>query len=122
MSGFRSPRVLGTLIALVVLAGCAAPAAAPKTGGAPGDQALGQGPAKRLVTIVETREPTSLEPSLQPQNREWSALASGFMARFVPGSNAPAPYLAEELPAVDKGTWKVLPDGRMETTYTIKPK
>src|SRR4051812_16924752 len=75
-------------------------------------------PTKRGVTIVETREPTSLEPSLQPQNREWSALGSGFLASFQ--SSGPVPYLAEELPSVEKGSWTVLPDDRMETTYTIK--
>jgi peptide/nickel transport system substrate-binding protein len=67
-----------------------------------------------------TREPTSLEPSLQPQNREWSALGTGFMSYFSPLQAGPVPYLAEELPTVEKGTWKILTDGRMETTYTIK--
>jgi len=33
----------------------------------------------------------------------------------------PQPYLAEALPQVNTETWRVLPDGRMETQYTLKP-
>ncbi|MPZ12824.1 MAG: hypothetical protein GEU73_00080 [Chloroflexi bacterium] len=31
------------------------------------------------------------------------------------------PVLAEDVPSVENGLWKVLPDGRMETTWRIKP-
>jgi peptide/nickel transport system substrate-binding protein len=31
------------------------------------------------------------------------------------------PVLAEALPQLDTDTWRVLPDGRMETTYRLKP-
>lgn len=31
------------------------------------------------------------------------------------------PQLAEAVPSVDNGLWKVFPDGRMETTWTIRP-
>lgn len=31
------------------------------------------------------------------------------------------PVLAEALPRIEDGSWKVLPDGRMETTWKIKP-
>jgi peptide/nickel transport system substrate-binding protein len=113
-------RLLGSLIVLGAIVGCAAPTAAPQTGGNASAQGARQTVAKRFVTIVETREPTSLEPSLQPQNREWSALGSGFLAYFKQGTSDPVPFLAEALPSVEKGTWKVLPDGRMETTYAIK--
>ena len=33
----------------------------------------------------------------------------------------PMPYLAESLPQLDSDTWKVFPDGTMETTYRLKP-
>jgi peptide/nickel transport system substrate-binding protein len=33
----------------------------------------------------------------------------------------PIPYLAESLPELNTGTWKVLPDGTMETIYRLKP-
>jgi peptide/nickel transport system substrate-binding protein len=31
------------------------------------------------------------------------------------------PYLAEALPQLNTGSWRVLPDGTMETTYTLRP-
>jgi peptide/nickel transport system substrate-binding protein len=77
-------------------------------------------PSRKAVVIATSREPRSLEPSLQPQNREWAALASGFLTYFSPLQQGPTPYLAEELPSTANGTWKVLPDGRMETTYNLK--
>jgi peptide/nickel transport system substrate-binding protein len=33
----------------------------------------------------------------------------------------PRPYLAEALPRLDSDSWRVLPDGRMQTTYRLKP-
>src|SRR3954451_1509499 len=33
----------------------------------------------------------------------------------------PMPYLAENLPQLDSDTWKVFPDGTMETIYRLKP-
>ncbi len=120
MTCFRVARLVGTLVVLVAVIGCGAPTSAPQPADGASSQGARQAPAKRSVTIVETREPTSLEPSLQPQNREWSALGSGFLASFKQGTSDPVPYLAEELPSIEKGTWRVLDDGRMETTYTLK--
>jgi peptide/nickel transport system substrate-binding protein len=34
--------------------------------------------------------------------------------------DAPTPVLAEEVPSLERGTWKVLDDGRMETTYRLR--
>jgi len=33
----------------------------------------------------------------------------------------PQPYLAEALPTLGSDTWRVFPDGRMETTYRLRP-
>src|SRR3989442_8652431 len=30
------------------------------------------------------------------------------------------PHLAEAVPTLENGLWKILPDGRMETTWTIR--
>ena len=37
------------------------------------------------------------------------------------GDGVRVPLLAEAVPTVDNGLWKVFPDGRMETTWKIKP-
>jgi peptide/nickel transport system substrate-binding protein len=40
---------------------------------------------------------------------------------IVDGKGTPRPYLAETLPELGTDTWKVLPDGTMETTYRLRP-
>lgn len=52
-------------------------------------------------------------------NRDFDALTNAFLAYLTPDQQ-PMPYLAEELPSIDKGTWRVFPDGRMETTYRLR--
>jgi peptide/nickel transport system substrate-binding protein len=39
----------------------------------------------------------------------------------VDGSGAPRPYLAETLPQLNTDSWRVFPDGRMETLYRLRP-
>jgi peptide/nickel transport system substrate-binding protein len=40
---------------------------------------------------------------------------------LVDAQGMPRPYLAERLPQLDTETWQVFPDGRMETTFVLKP-
>ncbi len=37
------------------------------------------------------------------------------------GSGTPQPILAEAVPSLENGLWKVFPDGRMETTWKLRP-
>ncbi|MEA2640173.1 MAG: peptide/nickel transport system substrate-binding protein [Chloroflexota bacterium] len=38
----------------------------------------------------------------------------------ITADGSPTPRLLAELPSFDKGTWRVLPDGKMETTYKLR--
>jgi peptide/nickel transport system substrate-binding protein len=106
------------LATLTLLASCAPPAPGGGVGaGAPGP--VGQPAPQKPIVIAFSIEPALLEPSLLPQNREFSALSSGFLTYFTPQQQA-MPYLAAEVPSVEKGTWKIVPDGRMQTTYTLR--
>src|SRR5688572_13171982 len=106
-----------TVIALIALmVGCGAPAKGPGDGDRSAGPATGAAPARRALLMAITREPNALEPSLQGMSREWAAIGTAFLSYFSPATQAAEPYLAAELPAIDKGTWKLLPDGRMETT------
>ncbi len=40
---------------------------------------------------------------------------------LIDGGGAAQPYLAEALPALNSDAWRVFPDGRMETTYKLRP-
>src|SRR2546427_8059743 len=39
---------------------------------------------------------------------------------YLDTENLRQPLLVEAIPTVDKGSWQVFPDGRMETTWRIK--
>ncbi len=113
--------VASLALTLVILLAACAPST-PSRGSAtnPASQAQpAEAPQKALVVAMSI-EPALLEPSLLPQNREYSGLSSGFLTYFTPNQQA-MPYLASEIPSVENGSWKVLPDGRMLTTYLIRP-
>ena len=40
---------------------------------------------------------------------------------YLDGAGKAVPYLAETLPSLDTESWRVLEDGRMETTYALRP-
>lgn len=78
----------------------------------------------RTVVVALNREPVGLA-AINP-------LASGFGANFparafnaylelVDDKAAGRPYLATALPQLNTDTWRVFPDGRMETRYQLKP-
>src|SRR5204863_8346741 len=110
-----SGTVFGLILVIAALAACApdrAPAAPPAGSSPQGGAAL---PPQKAIILAFSREPSVLEASLLPQPRDESALVTGFLAFFTP-QQQPMPYLAAELPSVERGTWQILPDGRMQAT------
>jgi peptide/nickel transport system substrate-binding protein len=122
--GVGNAVLLLALLALLVAA-CArsadtSPAALP--------QADGQTPppsarSRPLVMIAR-----SDVPSLGSKPLQGLGLTSGTAIRLFNAGFAladargnPYSYLAERLPQLNSDTWRVFPDGRMETTYRLKP-
>jgi peptide/nickel transport system substrate-binding protein len=52
--------------------------------------------------------------------RELGHLVNQYLAILRP-DGTPEPRLLAELPSVDRGTWKLNPDGTMEVTYKLRP-
>jgi peptide/nickel transport system substrate-binding protein len=77
---------------------------------------------KKALVIAFSTEPSRLDRGFSAGSgvNDWAAFLSGFLSYTNPDTSA-VPYLAAELPALDKGTWKLLPDGGMETTYRLNP-
>ncbi|HEY3115337.1 MAG TPA: ABC transporter substrate-binding protein [Chloroflexota bacterium] len=80
-------------------------------------------PARTFVTAVAT-EPKTLGARIIGQ----PAVALALTRRIVNADLALVdtqsnfhPYLAEALPRLNTDSWKVFPDGKMETTYRLKP-
>src|SRR5437899_5428319 len=108
-------------IALIVLLGCArtSPGSLPTEGGGIGQQVA---PVKKTITLATLEPVTALGP--------WDTSAkggvgptqeihtSGLVTSGVSG--APEARLASKLPSLQDGSILVLPDGRMQTTWTLR--
>jgi peptide/nickel transport system substrate-binding protein len=115
-------RLLGTAwIALAIgLAACAAPSSPQTT--------TAQAPEQQLSTPGRPLLATIYEPPALGGTRFSTFSAVGSYALLfgesLVGAEAgrrPVPRLVSELPSLDAGTWHVLPDNRMETTYRLRP-
>jgi peptide/nickel transport system substrate-binding protein len=74
-----------------------------------------------MFTGVET--PSYAEKALQlvPNPRAQGKELLNAKLAFLDENGLPFPVLAETLPQLNTDTWRVFPDGRMETTYRLKP-
>src|SRR5438094_4460151 len=114
-----SPRwtVLATLV--VLLAGCAPPA---PVGTPSPDGSVAVPHAKKRITVADLGIATVLNPDLGGSSTTGTIaeLISAGLVDFDP-SGTTSPQLAEATPTLENGLWKLLPDGRMETTWTLRP-
>ena len=119
----RSSTILVVLVALA--AGCASPSAPspsqPQTVAAP---ARVQAPKRVIASIMG--DPPGMShlkvapiigstPGLDALEELVHAGLTHFSAQGVA-----LPQLAEAVPSIENGTWRVLPDGRMETTWKLR--
>ncbi len=80
---------------------------------------------RTLVILAGAEVPTFAPKALQALGG--TARDSGTKAAlnaelvYLDERGLPHPYLAEAIPDLGSGTWQVFPDGRMETTYRLKP-
>ena len=107
-------------VMFLVVLGCG-PAATPRTTDAP-PASTGR-PGRTLVTAIRV-EPTTLASRLgQGGGATLSTtrrMFNAYLVLFDQRGNA-QPYLAAELPQLNGPSWTVFPDGRMETTYKLRP-
>lgn len=90
----------------------------------PADSAQNAGtrPSATLAILVK-KEPVAIAfggAGGVSQDQVKSALFTAGLAR-TDGREAPYPVLAESLPRLNTDTWQVFPDGRMQTTYRLRP-
>ncbi len=110
------------LIAVVLLAIACAPVTPERGADQPGSTAQR---ITRPLTMVAQVEPATLSVKVIQTT---GGLAIGATTRLFNATLAdydkhgvPQPYLVEALPQLNTDTWRVFPDGRMETTYRLKP-
>jgi len=103
-----------------------APSAAPRAADTPGSgTTVANAPTPRSSTLVIAIrvEPTSLNSRLQSPGVTLTTTRRLFNANLVifDQRGQPQPYLAAEMPQLQTDSWRVLPDGRMETSYKLQP-
>ena len=114
---------LGLLLAVALsLAACAAPAARLATDASPRGPERPAAPKRIVASIMD--EPPVLSSQLGPPSARGldavEELVHAGMAT-IDRQGMLRPQLAEAAPSIENGLWRVLPDGRMETTWRIKP-
>lgn len=111
--------ILAELVA-VLLAGCSPPA---PTGSASGDPASGQPPTTqpaRTLSIILRVEPVGMLEGADDRGVIHKALFDATLGGWD-HQGGTYPILAAMLPQLNTDTWRVFPDGRMETRFELKP-
>jgi peptide/nickel transport system substrate-binding protein len=117
----RSPSLLIAIVTSLLI-GCVGPQASPTAGSSPASQAS----VPRQLVIAIKGDPPTLSDKINssgaggvPGVSEVERLIAGALTvRDDKGVLRPSLAVAE--PTVENGLWKVLPDGRMEITWTIR--
>jgi len=111
--------LLVSCVPLLVAAGCAPGTTSPFS--APGPQSSGP---KRIVAAI-TGDPHTLYNKLNTNNavRGIDSVEKLVIAGLAIEDEQDRfrPQLAESVPSLDNGQWQLFPDGRMETTWRLRP-
>src|SRR2546429_3379 len=114
---------LAILATALLVTACAPPTRGTAPSAAGETRASAGVETQRTMVGALRLEPNSL--ALRPpretfSNVDHTRLFNADLAN-IDDTATPQPYLAEALPQLNTGTWKVFPDGRMETTYHLRP-
>ncbi len=102
----------------VLLAACGGPA--PQVSDA--SSAAAPATEARTLVMASNTEVQSLAPKmLGPTNPARTTRLFNAALALIDSQGAPRAYLAERLPQLNTDSWLVLPDGRMETTWKLRP-
>jgi len=115
-------RAMPVVLALL-LAACAQPGPSVQSGDERGAE-QGQAAAPRRTMVMAARvEPQGLANKLlisSNDTRSARRLLNAFLM-VTDDKGDTHPYLASALPRLDTDSWRVFPDGRMETAYALRP-
>ena len=114
------------VLATLVMA-CAAPAPAGGASARSEASSTGSQPTTKRIVAAIRGDPHTLGDAINAAGGGRVAgvqeveqlLNSGLGLIDIQGQNRP--LLAEQIPSLENGLWKLLPDGRMETTWKLRP-
>ena len=112
---------------IVAVLSLALAACAPASPGGQGPQGEGGGRATsgpKILVAAINEDPKNFWDGINGGGgsgvRQLGHVVNQYLA-VLDSAGIPHPRLLAELPSVDKGTWQVTPDGKMEVTYKIRP-
>lgn len=120
----HTPAVIFVLALLLVACAPTAPQARQESGQAAAEQ---PGSRPKRITAAIPSNPHTLSATIlaadnvTPQGVEAVDAMVSAGLQFVDHRGVAHPQLAEQVPTSDNGQWKLLPDGRMEITWRIRP-
>src|SRR5437588_4741329 len=115
------------LLVIAALSACAPPVPQSNTAGQGDSSAAAGSAARKMLTVGVQREPTDLGV-LFGQGTATTAGGAGSV-KLIPHDKLAVemdldtwkPQLAQALPSIDAGTWRVNADGSMDTTWKLRP-
>jgi ABC-type transport system substrate-binding protein len=120
----RSAVIRWVVVLPIIGLGACAPAA-PRPGGNAGQApaaGMPQATGPRTLTMAVRYEVPDLAPKrVAPSASQYTKRAFNAALALIDGKGARHPYVAEALPQLNTDSWRVFPDGRMETTYRLRP-
>jgi peptide/nickel transport system substrate-binding protein len=125
MTAFQVPALL--ICTLLLLTSCAP--GSPNSSGqspsqaAPSSQAAPRAVAQRTLQMVVPAEPAAATPRVDSSGGFSTDVSARLFAAglvYLDQGGVPHPYLAEAIPQLNTETWKVAPDGTMDTTYVLR--
>lgn len=111
--------VVFAAVAASMLTACAPAAGRPDAGGVASDQQPRQ---PRTLVFITRQEPDDMSMGGTAGTHDGTAIRL-FHGNLVmlDDRQAPFPYLAAALPQLNTDSWRVFPEGKMETIYRLKP-
>src|SRR3954467_8954915 len=107
------------VLCAIVAIGCANPAA-PAARSA--ESATAERAQPKTMIMVSNTEVQSLAPKMiGPTNPTRTTRLFNAALALIAAQGTPRPYLASELPELNTESWRVLPDGRMQTVWKLRP-
>lgn len=111
----RRYALLGLVLALLVV-GCG-PAASPQSASQP---VAPQPPKKIKAAVLHEVNDIGMSGGGLGERSPLNGLTNAGLTNLDEGGTR-RPQLAEEVPTLENGLWKLLPDGRMEVSWRLKP-
>src|SRR5436309_13359106 len=114
--------IIGVTLAMAACAGPTAPTPAPP-GNASASVSDSSAPARQQRTLVVGmgREIDTLGRWGDRTDNETHDIVQAGLVQRNQVVFKEQPWMAEEFPSMEKGTWRVNPDGTMVTTYHLRP-